>query len=341
MPTQPDPASAADAADFVRLLGELRVWAGSPSLRTLRRLGGSIVSAAGDPIDALPESTTSYLLNGRGLPRLPRMEFVEAYVSACLRAAGRSGDPAAELEPWRTAWSRIALGTDAEPAETGPADAGPADAGSADAGPAAGRVAASGRRPWRIVGVAAAAAGLVCIGLVAGLLLAPDPAVPQPGGGSGALAGPAGSGGSPGGAAPRLEATILPAPPVLRRGAISMDDYQDADLDTGALVAQNAPGADLGPWGLGNHLNMRGSAMVMVLPPHEPGGFARCAIEPVARRVRTVDGLQGFAVGRKLCVITSDGHLAVLELDRTPSPADGRLVFHYTVWSGPAPTLVR
>jgi hypothetical protein len=193
------------------------------------------------------------------------------------------------------------------------------------------------RRPWRVVGTVAAAAGLVSIGLVAGLLLAPDPAAPPPAG----AAGSAGSGGSPGGAAPQLGATILPVPPVLRRGSFSLPDHQDADLDGGVLLARDAPGADIETWGLGDHLTTRGSAMVMVLPPHEPGGFARCASAPVSSRSRTVDGLQGFALGRKLCVITSDGHLAVLELDRTPSPADGRLAFHYTVWSGPAPTLVR
>ncbi|TDC90804.1 DNRLRE domain-containing protein [Nonomuraea deserti] len=108
----PDPRSAADAAELVALLGRLRLWAGRPSLRLLARL------ARKGPRDVtpLPDSTISYVLAGRGLPRLPRLEFVEEYVAACLKACDFS---AAEIEAqlllWRETWRRISLGDVAPP----------------------------------------------------------------------------------------------------------------------------------------------------------------------------------------------------------------------------------
>src|SRR5688572_2911549 len=88
----PDPRSARTPEEFVQRMTELRRWAGNPSLRMLRRLAGTTTTAAGDTVDALPESTTSYLLNGRSLPRPPRLEFVEAFVAACLNARQHPDD---------------------------------------------------------------------------------------------------------------------------------------------------------------------------------------------------------------------------------------------------------
>lgn len=105
----PDPRQARTPADLVAALGDLRLWAGQPSLRTLRRLGGTAVTPSGDTVDALPISTMSHLLNGHGLPRPPRMDFVEAFVGACLRAAGRDDAAIApEVDRWRTAWATAA-----------------------------------------------------------------------------------------------------------------------------------------------------------------------------------------------------------------------------------------
>lgn len=115
----PDPAGAAGPAEFAQRLRTLRLWAGEPSLRRLRQLGGTTVDERGNEIDALPVSTLSHVLREN---RLPRMEFVRAFVTACLRARGR--DPAtiaAELERWHEAW----LGLHGDPPPT-PAVAAPA-----------------------------------------------------------------------------------------------------------------------------------------------------------------------------------------------------------------------
>jgi hypothetical protein len=112
----PDPRSARTPEEFIQRMSELRRWAGNPSLRMLRRLAGSTTTAAGETIDALPESTTSYLLNGRSLPRLPRLEFVEAFVAACLHARHHHDDEVLqETERWRNAWRCITTPAEVEP----------------------------------------------------------------------------------------------------------------------------------------------------------------------------------------------------------------------------------
>lgn len=73
-------------------------------------------------MDPLPPSTTSEVLSGKRLPRLPRLEFVESYVAACLSASG-VGEPeiAAEVARWRDLWRSLATPLE-EPADTAPAD---------------------------------------------------------------------------------------------------------------------------------------------------------------------------------------------------------------------------
>jgi hypothetical protein len=108
-PGLPDPAKAVTAADYVGALNALRIWAGSPSLRRLRELGGVTTTAGGDRIDALPPSTVSRLLNGQSLPGLPRLDFVRAFVTACLTAGALPAEQASpELARWIDQWRRIA-----------------------------------------------------------------------------------------------------------------------------------------------------------------------------------------------------------------------------------------
>ncbi|MEV2275493.1 hypothetical protein AB0I72_07890 [Nocardiopsis sp. NPDC049922] len=106
----PDPGTVRTPEEFVTALAELRLWAGAPSLRRLRQLAGTTVTPGGARVAALPPSTTSYVLSGRGLPRLPRMEFTRALVRACLIA----GDHPAERIPdevqlWFAAWRHVAF----------------------------------------------------------------------------------------------------------------------------------------------------------------------------------------------------------------------------------------
>lgn len=115
---RPDPEAAATPAELIGKLRELRRWAGQPSLRRLRQLGGTHPAAAGNgEVDALPESTTSYVLRG---DRPASAEFIRSFVAACLRA--RQCDPdeiAAQVERWHDAWLASAA-TAASPTDPPP-----------------------------------------------------------------------------------------------------------------------------------------------------------------------------------------------------------------------------
>lgn len=112
----PDPASARNAGEFVDCLAALRLWAGLPSLRTLHRLGGTVVAPDGARTAALPPTTVSWVLRGKGLPKLPRLAFVDAFVTACLTAGERPRDLERELAVWRKAWRALAGEADGAPA---------------------------------------------------------------------------------------------------------------------------------------------------------------------------------------------------------------------------------
>jgi hypothetical protein len=99
----PEPSGAGSAGEFIAELNALRAWAGKPSLRRLRDLAGR---------SDLPTSTTHEILSGKRLPRLPRLEFVEVFVRACLRARDVTGTEADQaIEAWRRHWRRLAAGT--------------------------------------------------------------------------------------------------------------------------------------------------------------------------------------------------------------------------------------
>ncbi|WP_344489266.1 NACHT domain-containing protein [Nonomuraea monospora] len=103
----PGPEEAGDAAEFVEALAGLRQWAGDPSLSRLRALGGQVAASDGTMVDALPKSTTSHVL--RQSDRLPRWEFVRAFVTACLRSCDHPAELIpGELERWRAARTSLA-----------------------------------------------------------------------------------------------------------------------------------------------------------------------------------------------------------------------------------------
>jgi len=81
----PDPGTAQTPGDFVELLRQLRAWANGPSLSTLNaRSGGH-----------LPPSTVSENLQRN---RLPRLDFVSAFASACALDED-------QVQLWKDAWS--------------------------------------------------------------------------------------------------------------------------------------------------------------------------------------------------------------------------------------------
>jgi NACHT domain len=106
-PRPPDPAEAGSTADFVGSLVRLRQWAGEPSLSRLRALGGQLVTSDRDTIDALPKSTTSMVL--RQTDKLPRWDFVKAFVTACFRYCDYPAELIpGEVERWRAARTALA-----------------------------------------------------------------------------------------------------------------------------------------------------------------------------------------------------------------------------------------
>lgn len=106
--SRPDPSSARTPSEFVAQLNSLRRWAGQPSLRVLQKLAGLRPQPGSPPTEALPTSTTHEILAGKRLPRLPRADFVEQFVAACLRAArcdDREIGP--EVQRWRRSWQTL------------------------------------------------------------------------------------------------------------------------------------------------------------------------------------------------------------------------------------------
>jgi hypothetical protein len=105
---RPDPSCAGTPAEFIAQLNQLRAWAGRPSFRSLRGLAGVRPGSGDPPQEALPTSTTHEILAGRRLPKLPRLDFVEAYVAACLRAGRCSPEEIeAEVTRWRDSWRAL------------------------------------------------------------------------------------------------------------------------------------------------------------------------------------------------------------------------------------------
>jgi hypothetical protein len=135
MSTLPTPSEVAidatSATAFVQQLRDLRIWAGRPSLRKLQLVAGDIRLLTGECISALPRSTVSSVLRG---DKLPRSEFVSAFVGACYRYHRR---PAAEVEEavqrWLTVWCRLSAAEEArESRESGSRQTGSRDTGSRD-----------------------------------------------------------------------------------------------------------------------------------------------------------------------------------------------------------------
>ncbi|MFE9774068.1 NB-ARC domain-containing protein [Streptomyces sp. NPDC005931] len=113
-----------NATDFVRQLRELRLSVGQPSMRRLQQLGGQTRAANGDEVDALPRSTVSTVLRGN---KLPRSEFVSAFVTACLMYGGQPPEKVAEAtERWLAQWRVLYAAEAGEGAEEEDSPGGPA-----------------------------------------------------------------------------------------------------------------------------------------------------------------------------------------------------------------------
>jgi NACHT domain len=121
----PDPTKAYTPTEFVQSMVRLKDWAGQPSLSKLQQLGGQKVTPQGTKIDILPKSTISHVL--RKTDKLPRWDFVKAYITACLRYCEYPSDQIpVELERWRAA-RRVLAG---QPTRTSPPPGSPGHATS-------------------------------------------------------------------------------------------------------------------------------------------------------------------------------------------------------------------
>jgi hypothetical protein len=307
----PDPSTAITPAELVERLAELRVWSGSPSLRRLRQLAGHVVSPSGDVVDALPPSTSSYVLNGRGLPKLPRMEFVESYVSACLAACGRpQAEVAEEVDRWRLAWRALASTALTAAVESEVSEA-PVTTAATGAEELAAPILPAPRARSRPVGRGVVMLAVTATGLVLGGLLAfgrdSTAASPLPGG----------------------------QPAEERHGTVTaLTDTQGIDFDTGQVKAQHQLGVDVTPWGHGMHLVTKSDADIALLPAEATAGYGGCARLPAADWREQVKGLAALPTGRGACVLTTQGRIALLVFDDTS--ARGSVGFHYVVWKLPA-----
>lgn len=143
----PTAVGVRDAREYVERLASLRIWAGRPSFRRLAALAGTMTTPSGHTVDRLPPSTASDTLNGRRLPNLPRMELVEAFVTACLKACRQPEDAIdAAVGHWLAEWRRLAGLTDAVPTSSPTAPPGPRPAGRSAAEQTVGQTA--GQSPW-------------------------------------------------------------------------------------------------------------------------------------------------------------------------------------------------
>ncbi len=312
----PAPGPLRTPEQLVRRMAELRQWAGQPSLRTLRRLAGTTTTTSGTVIDALPSSTTSYLLNGRGLPRPPRLELVDAFVTACLLAVDH---PVHQISPvvqeWRSTWRAVSVtDVDRPPSPSSRPDHEPSPSPGLDQSAVAGDRPALPRRSFIRSRTVLAAVGAFALGATAAVVVLDW--------------GRAGSTASTPTAA-RQTSMVRE----VRRGTVSaLGDKQGIDLDLGVVGDQAAAGIDISPYALGNYVNTKSGALLALLDAPGAETYPECASLPAAARKMVVGGLHAVAADRRLCVWTREGRVAMVILDQAPSQRSAGLAFHYVVW---------
>lgn len=164
-------------AEFVESLCALRRWAGEPSLRRIQQLAGTTTVAGGDVTYVLPRSTVSAVLRG---DRLPRADFVDAFVAACLTHRRRSPEEIADsVEEWLVAWRTLSAGPELTDS-SGPQVSGPGGGPDADSATPTGAASSTGAASGpSIPPTLAAVPGPAVVpgsALVTGLVVATGPA---------------------------------------------------------------------------------------------------------------------------------------------------------------------
>jgi len=303
--TPPQPTEAASRREFGAALRDLRRWAGL----TQKDL------EAAHPM--LTDSTISD--HERGV-RLPRLEWVHAYVTRCLRHRDpQASRPQldAEFDHWRTAWTRLehtdAGQTPAVPAQrvTGSPEASP-PAGHSESTPTApvsepGSRERSPRHPWwrsrRAWVIGGAAMLVVAGGVIAAVTSLFDPNPPD---------------------TPH---------PVHASGTVeNLLGVEGIDLDTNNRADQEAPGVDISPAATSTHLNaMANRVTFTVLPAAGAEERQRCV--KAVDWMRQIPNIYDLTEGRNICVITDEGRFSMLTITKRATAATGTMNFHYTTWN--------
>jgi hypothetical protein len=121
--------------------------------------------------------------------------------------------------------------------------------------------------------------------------------------------------------------------PVPTRGTITaMGDQEGVDLDTGAVMPQNDPGADIS--GSGDTSDLTAVSSAAEFADAGAGTVQPSACDaPTLQWSPTLKTLYTMPVGNRICVRTSEGKLAMIVLRATPSAAEQSLTFDWATWN--------
>lgn len=316
----PRPTEATTVAEFGRAL-----W-------TLRRKWANLTQKELE--DAHPTLTDSTISDHERGVRLPRLEWLYAYVTACLQHRHPDATPEdlnAEFHYWRAAWTRIEHAPTAPAApvprattpEIPPNASQPAtvttDASTAPAPQDAPAATTDGPEPRRVrlprrrvlagagVGVLVVAATITTVS-TGTFDHTPDPASAQATG------------------------TTTPTTPIHASGQVeNLRGVEGIDLDTNGRADQEAPGVDISPAATATHLNAMANKVVFTVLP-EPGTETRDRCVKAVDWMRQIPNIYDLTEGRNICVITDEGRFSMLTITKRSSAATPVMNFHYTTW---------
>jgi hypothetical protein len=307
--TPPRPSEAVTVADFGRALRSLRRW----SELTQKALE-----------DAHPALTDSAISDHERGVRLPRFEWLHAYVVACLRSHRPSltrEELNAEFEHWRDAWTRLEHAPTPQaatvPEQRATVPTAPPDPDTATApAPVAATLAATHepepqrtRRVWRPRGRALLISGGAVVLVVAAAVYATtsgmfDTATPN-----------------------------NPAVPVHASGTVAdLRGVEGIDLDTNARADQEASGVDISPAATATHLNAMANKVVFTVLP-EPGAETRERCVKAVDWMRQIPNIYDLTEGRQICVMTDEGRFSMMTLTKRSSAASPVMNFRYITWA--------
>lgn len=113
----------------------------------------------------------------------------------------------------------------------------------------------------------------------------------------------------------------------------TLADGQTIDFDSGTVGDVNAAGIDMGLDERADQLWVPNETTRLALLDASGAHTAdRCATLPPDQWENMIRGVYGLAVGRDICLATSERRNVIITLDRIPDSIVNTLTFHYTVW---------